>query len=321
MSSFYGLDLQWSAITPETEVYAVGDVRPVINSCANAVVRIPRVEYGLGALSDRGPAELGEGIVYRGQAALTPAGNDAGVALDYHARLDEIVTPCFLGWNGRPMAQGRFLKPATLRDLYDEILHQSRASLDEKQASLVFVEVIGCLYPGEIHDRALRKRVDVGNRIITSAENQYDYFNAQVISADLKRISHPATLPFPLACVGVGYSPGYEDEKLKQLDQAVFYSPPNFGTPGDTVSGSIKTHTHALGWLDSNPLLELLQHMEERSDMEGVWDRIDTVVNRKFLPSKPTYVVHLDEWSRFSRGIVRVFSTPIEKIQFTPVPG
>lgn len=319
MSFINGLHLQWKTEVPQTQVYAVGDVRPVINSCANTVVRIPRVEYGIGALSDQGPAELGEGIVYRGRTAITPAGKDAGTELVYYPDSDNIATPFFLGWNGQPAANGRFLMPATLRELYDEMLRQGAANLHHNQASIVLVEIIGCLYPEDIHDRALRKRVDIGNRVITSPENQYDYFNAEIINADLKRISHPLTQPFPLAAVGIGYFPGYEHAKLKQLDESVFYSPPDFGTARDLAVGSTKTHTHALGWRNSDALLELLQQMDQRPDMEGLLDSMEMIINKQLLPSQPSYVVHLDEWSRFSRGVVRVFCAPVDQIQLLPL--
>lgn len=319
MSIINGLDLQWKSAVPQTQVYAVGDVRPVINSCANTVVRIPRVEYGIGALSEGGAAQLGEGIVYRGRTAITPAGKDAGTKLVYHPNSDSVTTPFFLGWSGRHAAHGRFLTPATLRELYDEILRQGAAKLRLDQASIVLVEIIGYLYPEDIHDRALRKRVDIGNRVITSPENQYDYFNAEIISTDLKRLSHPLTQPFPMAGVGIGYSPGYEHAKLKQLDEAVFYSPPDFGAARASAEGSTKTHTHALGWRNSEALLELLQQMDHRAEMEDVLGSMDLIVDKQLLPSQPSYIVHLDEWSRFSRGVVRVFSAPVDQIQLLPI--
>lgn len=298
--------IKWETLNP-VHLFAVGDVRPVINSVATRLWSIPTVTHGLGALTKSGPDMAGEGMILHHLVGMTPPLPDIGIEIGERAT---VSTPFFVGWQGSATAQGWFKagEGVMLSSIYETAFQEARSRFGDTY--IVLVEIVGLLPIKQIQDRALKKPVHRGNVLITSAEYQDDYFRAEIIRQDLIRRQLVETELFPLAIVGIGYLPGGMHPSLERLDQAVFYKPPTLGKEIATQR-LIKTHSHAMGWRDGSALSRILGENPDDPNSSGL--RLEQWLNHA---SMPDYVVHLDEWSHLQQGHVRLFIAQPDDIHF-----
>lgn len=292
------MNLEWTTFPPDVKLIVAGDVRPVINSHASRMTRIPMATHGFGALSIHGPDEAGEGMVWRGITGATTPWENTEVVLGPQ---DQFSTPFFVGWDGVPAAQGSFSAAgSTLRELYERLFEAIPAQYPPDSTSIILLEITGVAKAGHIHDRALKKPVHEGNTLITARPSEY--FSFRIIQEDLNRRGRPPEQSVHLAIVGAGYKPGENSPSLQAFAETVFYEPPRIGdvSVAEGFSGSprindeerkIKTHSHMMGWREA-----------------GIF--------QKPIETKPDYILHLDEWSQIASGKLRAFMPSLESIEF-----
>lgn len=317
------IDVAWRERPPEATVYVAGDIRRVIYSRADVLYEVPRVTNGLGALSARGPESAGEGIVFRGQTVLTPPDSNAGTRLSLVETGGGISTPFFIGWTGEAAGTGRFHRPEgiSLYEIYESLLDQVNSVFAPRAHPLVFTEIIGLLRPRDIHDRALMKPVNAGDVLTTSPEHAPAYFKTKVISGDLNARGLSTDEPIPLCLVGAGYDPRLAADSFRDSGSLIFYTPPALaGAPSPHEPARIKTHSHALGWRRRPELNALILSAAENDDSGAAAPGPGATAGLPLPAGPPDYVVHLDDWSVFRAGVVRVFITPPDTISFGATP-
>lgn len=305
--------LDWKPGKQPIDVFGVGDVIDVLNSRVTSLHPLPPVHYGLGAMTAAGEDKVGEGVIFRGRAGITPPTPRAGSDLEFNIPPEHVSTPFCVGWEGEPVATGWFTAEGgvTLLSIYETLLGEARARF--KDIYIVLVEIIGLLPGGHIHDRALKKPVHQGNVLVTDPQYQHDYFRAGIIREERAALGATASEPLALAVVGLGYHPGGNHPALKQLERTVFYTPPSLGRAVQSSNSSIKTHSHALGWNDP-ALFHFLNNSSEWG-MPAAVSELDRLVEQA-AGLKPDYIVHLDEWSQVTCGWVRLFAAAPEDLAF-----
>lgn len=300
-----------------TETFFIGDVRDVIHSRAERVRALPSLSHGLGACGTDDPATAGESIVVRGRAAKTLPDADAGIKLQYGAGAEEFYTPFFLGWNGRPSLVARFASDAgvTLNQLYQSVF--SRLAEDGRLPDFgyAFLELVGLFRPDDISDRALRRPVNRGDVLTTSAEHAPSFFKSRIIYQDLVGRRSSLDELFPLCVVGAGHFRDGTDAGTDALSERIFYRPPRVDAaraPEETADrepARVLSHNHALGWLGQGSFAEqLLSSTQARSGPESA--AYDDYLLESLLKRQPDYLVHLDDWSMMRAGAANIYLAP-----------
>ena len=310
------LNIEWQAETEPLQVLTMGNVQDVIYSRANQVQPLPEnLLYGLGALSTSGPEGAGEGILIRGHAGMTAPTIDAGLRPVYRKSTKLITSPFFLGWRGQPLATVNFLEQSgvTLHDLYRTIFMLPAFA----SQSIILVELIALLPLHHIHDRALQRPAHIGNVDITAPDYANDYFRFHIIQQDMRKRGYEGTFLLPLAIVGIGFRHLVTPTSImQQLGQAVFYNPPDTNRPVDAnkahITANIRTHSHAIGWLECHDLRTHLLGINGRSEQEHLVSVIDQRIFPALLVQPPDYVVHLDDWSLLVGGLAHIFALSSE---------
>lgn len=305
------LSLNWHINNLALDIYIIGDVRSVLNSSADKLIKLNDVRYGLGALSIDCPATTGEGIVFRGYSAITPPTEKAGLLFTYQSTLNNLLTPFFVGWSGIPIATGNILQEQTLQEVYENVFTSLFNTFPEL-LPFVCLEIIGLASANQIYDRALKTRIDKGNTLITSKDNSEKYFSFQIIQNDMARNGCSSEQLVYLNITGVGFATNLKTEPLQKIQECIFYEPPK---PLETSQVSkevkpIKSHSHALGW-KINPFPQNnFGKFDENSFWGREWQYVDEILLSRTLNSRPDYIVHLDAWTQIKVGFVRVFATP-----------
>lgn len=309
------IQIEWNLdkINKETEIFFVGNVQDVIFSRAKNTIRLPRLFNGFGACGTNNPATVGEGIIFRGCTAGTPANPLAGINIDYHIQLDEIYTPFFVGWNGSPSFIINFISETgiTLNQLYQDIFSKIQRLESSENFEYVFLEIIGLFNPTDIFDRALQKRVDNGNVLTTLPENAGKFFKSRIIYSDLVSRNVSTAKLFPLFISGAGYF-CKDSVELQPLRETVFYMPPQQMekteiNASDSDIEKVLTHNHALGWRGGestaeNLLSSICAGVQSADNAQTVEDSVN-----ELLKYEPDYLVHLDDWSILKAATVKVF--------------
>jgi hypothetical protein len=317
------IEMSWRERPAASAAYVTGDIRRVIYSRADVLYEVPPVTNGLGALSVRGPQDAGEGIVFRGQTVLTSPNSDAGTRLSLLETRKGIAAPFFIGWTGEASGVGKFHSPEgiSLYEIYESLLGQVNSVFAEHANPLVFAEIVGLLRPRDIHDRALMKPVNTGDVLTTSPEYAPEYYKTKIISDDLDKHGLSADELIPLCLVGAGYDPQLAAESFRDSGSLIFYTPPTLaGSPSPQEPGAIKTHSHALGWRRQPELNALLLSATVKEVAGPTTPESDEWEALPVPATTPDYIVHLDDWSVFTAGVVRVFVTPPDKISFGATP-
>jgi hypothetical protein len=311
--------MSWREKPAESKVYVTGDIRQVIYSRADVLFEVPPTTHGLGALSAHGVKDAGEGIAFRGRTVLTPPNSDAGTRLTLFETLEGIAAPFFIGWTGEAAGVGRFHSEEgiSLYEIYESLFEQAGGVYAGSATPLVFTEIVGLLRPRDIHDRALMRSVDTGNVLTTSPEYASEYYKTRIILGDLLERGLSTEEPVAVCLVGAGYDPQLAAGPFRDSCSLIFYTPPALaGAPSAQEPARIKTHSHALGWRGQPALRELLLSDAPRDASELATPEFDERLASSLPATTPDYIVHLDDWSVFMAGVVRVFITPADKISF-----
>lgn len=296
------LKINWREEIPETKAYAVGDVRRVIQSRANLLLKVPSVTHGLGAISTLEPKDSGEGIVFRDFTFTTLPDENAGINVNQSNSSNDTLTPFFVGWKGKPAGNLKVSeqKGITLYEIYKSALEQAKDFFySDNYFPTVFLEIIGCFRPKEIHDRALMFPVDKGNVLTTSDKYANKYYRKNIISEDMKKRKLSLTKPIVLCLSGVGFDLNFASETTDVFKQKIFYTPPsNSNIKSPEKKKQFITHSHAFGW-------------RSQTNVTSDFDDLNL-----FSLMPPDYIVHIDDWSLLIQGEINIFIVSSKLLTF-----